>query len=132
MIVLEGQPALSPFRRERLQDRLQAIEPGLRIEGAWHAYWVEPEPGATPDGATLRRILQADAATHPRAQGAVSRYVVPRLGTISPWASKSTELLHGAGLPVKRVERGMRIDLSGWPQERRTTRPRWRGCCTIP
>jgi phosphoribosylformylglycinamidine synthase len=117
MIVLEGQPALSPFRSERLQGRLQAIAPGLRIEGAWHAYWVEPEPGATPDEPTLRRILQADEATRPRVEGAVSRYVVPRLGTISPWASKSTELLHGAGLPVKRVERGMRIDLSGWPRD---------------
>jgi len=117
MIVLEGQPALSPFRRERLQDRLQALEPGLRIQGAWHAYWVEPEAGATPDAPALHRILQADAATRPRADGAVSRYVVPRLGTISPWASKATELLHGAGLPVKRVERGMRIDLSGWPQD---------------
>jgi phosphoribosylformylglycinamidine synthase len=120
MIVLEGQPALSPFRRERLQDRLQALAPGLRIEGAWHAYWVEPEPGATPDDPTLRRILKADAATHPRADAAVTRYVVPRLGTISPWASKSTELLHGAGLPVKRIERGMRIDLSGWPQDAAT------------
>jgi phosphoribosylformylglycinamidine synthase len=47
----------------------------------------------------------------------VSRYVVPRLGTLSPWASKATELLRGAGLPVKRVERGMRIDVSGWPDD---------------
>ena len=52
-----------------------------------------------------------------RAGDAVSRFVLPRLGTISPWASKATELLHGAGLPVKRVERGTRIDLAGWPQE---------------
>jgi phosphoribosylformylglycinamidine synthase len=115
MIVLEGQPALSPFRRERLQARLQVLEPGLRIEGAWHAYWVEPEAGATPDEAALRRILQAVPQAHPRADGAVSRFVTPRLGTISPWASKATELLHGAGLPVRRVERGLRIDLSGWP-----------------
>ncbi|WP_374558562.1 phosphoribosylformylglycinamidine synthase [Thermomonas sp.] len=120
MIVLEGAPALSPFRRDRLQARLQTLVPGLRIAGAWHGYWIDPEPGATPDPAALRRILQAGesfAATEP---GAVSRYVVPRLGTLSPWASKATELLRGAGLPVKRVERGLRIDLAGWPADAAT------------
>ena len=53
----------------------------------------------------------------PRESDAVSRFVLPRLGTISPWASKATELLHGAGLDVKRVERGLRIDLTGWPND---------------
>ncbi len=116
MIVLEGQSALSPFRRERLEARLQSVHPALRLTGAWFTYWVEPEAGATPDAAALERILQAGAATQPCADGALSRYVVPRLGPISPWASKATELLHGAGLPVKRVERGTRLDLAGWPQ----------------
>ncbi|MBF6025938.1 phosphoribosylformylglycinamidine synthase [Lysobacter niastensis] len=115
MIVLEGASALSPFRRERLQARLQALHPSVRLLGAWHVYWVEPEPGQTPDAETLRRILQAAPAEAAREAGAVSRYVSPRLGTLSPWASKSTELMHGAGLPVKRVERGTRFDLAGWP-----------------
>ncbi len=115
MIVLEGAPALSPFRRERLQARLNAIAPALRIVDTRHGYWVDPEPGASPDRAALRRILQADDGFAATEAGAVSRFVVPRLGTLSPWASKATELLRGAGLPVKRVERGMRIDLVGWP-----------------
>ncbi len=118
MIVLEGQQALSPFRRERLEARLSAVVPDLRITGAWHVYFVDVEPGRDPDPAILRRILEVDAeppASH--APGAVSRYVSPRLGTISPWASKSTELLRGAGLPVRRVERGLRIDVAGWPDD---------------
>ena len=117
MIVLEGLPALSPFRRERLEARLQAFVPTVRIAGAWHVYWIEPESGVAPDPAALRRILQAEPQPQPVADGAVSRFVLPRLGTISPWASKATELLRGAGLPVRRVERGTRIDLSGWPQD---------------
>ncbi len=118
MIVLEGLPALSPFRRDRLQSRLSAIAPDLRLLGAWYTYWVEPEPGAAPDGAVLHRILQAAPGRQPLAAGASSRFVVPRLGTISPWASKATELLHGASLPVKQVERGTRIDLAGLPADR--------------
>ena len=49
MMVLEGAPALSPFRRERLESRLQSIAPSLRISGAWHVYFVQPEGSAAPD-----------------------------------------------------------------------------------
>ncbi|MBL8256935.1 MAG: phosphoribosylformylglycinamidine synthase [Pseudoxanthomonas mexicana] len=114
MIVLEGQSALSHFRRARLESKLQSLAPHVRVLGAWHVYFVEAEAGATPDLATLRRILQAGDQDGALADGAVSRFVTPRLGTLSPWASKATELLRGAGQPVKRVERGLRIDLQGW------------------
>ncbi len=117
MIVLEGQPALSPFRRARLENKLQSVVPDIRVQGAWHVYFVEPEAGATPDPAALCRILQAQEQTSAVEPGSLSRHVVPRLGTLSPWASKATELLRGAGLGVKRVERGTRIDLSGWDDD---------------
>ena len=116
MIVLEGLPALSPFRRERLEARLQSLSPSVRVLDARHIYWVQPDPGARPDAATLQRVLQAGDAAATPADGAQVRYIAPRLGTISPWASKATELLRGAGQPVRRVERGMRVELSGWPQ----------------
>ena len=114
MIVLEGQSALSQFRLARLESRLQSLLPSIRLRGAWQVYFVQPEPGASPDLQALRRILQASAEPVAAATDTQSRYVVPRLGTLSPWASKSTELLRGAGLPVQRVERGTRIDLQGW------------------
>ncbi|HZX81707.1 MAG TPA: phosphoribosylformylglycinamidine synthase, partial [Lysobacter sp.] len=115
MIVLEGASALSPFRLERLQARLRSLHPDVRIAGAWHTYWVSPEPAAQPDIEKLGQILEAGPRSAPRGEGDVSRFVTPRLGTRSPWSSKATELLRGAGQPVQRVERGMRIDLSGWP-----------------
>ncbi|KAF1688965.1 phosphoribosylformylglycinamidine synthase [Pseudoxanthomonas koreensis] len=119
MIVLEGAPALSPFRRQRLETRLQSLVPGLRVEGAWHVYFVQPGDGA-PDPAVLHRILQAGDGQAALAEGALSRFVVPRLGTRSPWSSKATELLQGAGLAVARVERGLRLDLAGWPADTAT------------
>ncbi|KAG1175197.1 hypothetical protein G6F35_016587 [Rhizopus arrhizus] len=94
-MVLEGAPALSPFRRERLESRLQSIAPSLRISGAWHVYFVQPEGSAVPDLATLCRILEAAPQADAVAEGAVSRIVVPRLGTLSPWSSKATELVRG-------------------------------------
>ncbi len=122
MIVLEGLPALSPFRRDRLQARLQPIVEDLAIVGAWHVYFVEPEPGAAPDREALGRILEGCSANEALADGAQSRFVVPRLGTLSPWATKATEILRGAGLAVKRVERGLRLDLAGLPA---AGDPRW-------
>ena len=35
MIVLEGQTALSPFRRERLEARLRAVHPAIRLKDSW-------------------------------------------------------------------------------------------------
>ncbi|WP_038897300.1 hypothetical protein, partial [Xanthomonas vasicola] len=113
MMVLEGASALSPFRRARLETRLQTLVPALRLTGAWHVYFIRAEAGQSPDQATLQRILQANAAPAARDPHAASRYVVPRLGTLSPWSSKATELVRGAGQPIQRVERGTRIDLAG-------------------
>ncbi|HVK51648.1 MAG TPA: phosphoribosylformylglycinamidine synthase [Pseudoxanthomonas sp.] len=113
MIVLEGQPALSQFRRARLESKLQSLHPDVRIRGAWHVYFIDAD-GAELDLTSLGRILQAGDQAQPQADGAVSRFVVPRLGTLSPWASKATELLRGAGLKLRRVERGLRIDLENW------------------
>ncbi|HEV8693776.1 MAG TPA: phosphoribosylformylglycinamidine synthase, partial [Lysobacter sp.] len=120
MIVLEGASALSSFRRERLQARLQVVHSDLRLLGAWWTYWVVPEADAAPERDILARILQGDFLEAPRDPAAVSRYVTPRLGTLSPWASKATELLQGAGQPIKRVERGLRYDLAGWPRDAAT------------
>ncbi|MEN1929143.1 phosphoribosylformylglycinamidine synthase [Luteimonas sp. MJ250] len=117
MIVLEGAPALPPFRRERLQARLQSIDPGIRISGAWQVYWVLADAGAAIDRPALHRILKASDAAAPVEPGATTRYVSPRLGTLSPWASKAAELLRGARLPVARVERGTRLDIVGWPAD---------------
>ncbi|MEO6365796.1 MAG: phosphoribosylformylglycinamidine synthase [Luteimonas sp.] len=117
MIVLEGLPALSPFRRERLEKKLQALHPGIRVTGAWWTYWIEPKVDAAVDHEALHRILQADGEFAPLPPDAISRFVAPRLGTLSPWASKAAELLHGAGLAIRRVERGMRVDIAEWPRQ---------------
>ena len=126
MIVLEGQPALSPFRRDRLESSLRALNDCLRVSGARHMYFVDPDAGgagdrAALDHAAIARILEgtpvAGAEPDPHAL-----FVVPRLGTLSPWASKATEILRGAGLPVHRVERGMRLDIANLPDR---TAPDW-------
>jgi len=115
MIILQGAAAYSPFRLQRLQARLQAQagHTALQITGAWQTYFVQADTELNLD--TLCRVLQAKQSLSATENGTVSRYVLPRLGTRSPWSSKATELLRGAGLPVARIEHGVRLDLRHWP-----------------
>jgi phosphoribosylformylglycinamidine synthase len=114
MIVFEGAPALSAFRQERLLARLTDVAPGLRLRACPFVYFVQPETGAAPDAQALARILAAQpAGDWPEGL----RLAVPRLGTLSPWASKATEILRGVGLPVRRVERGLAYVFEGLPAD---------------
>jgi phosphoribosylformylglycinamidine synthase len=122
MIVLEGLPALSAFRLQRLRAECQAIHPAVEVLGTHHVYLIQPRDGAAVDTGAVGAILEGCIATTPTPTGAVSRYVVPRLGTLSPWASKAGEILRGAGHAIARVERGLRIDVANWPADAETAK----------
>src|SRR3546814_17225327 len=107
MITLEGSPALSPFRRERLQARLTAISDGVRLIDCRRCYFVQPMIDPMPDTSALSRILDA-AAPQPLAAGEICVFVLTRPVTISPWAIQAAEIFRGVGLPVHRVETGPR------------------------
>ncbi|HET7359362.1 MAG TPA: phosphoribosylformylglycinamidine synthase [Rhodanobacteraceae bacterium] len=112
MIVLDGQAALSSFRLDRLNARLDAAHRGSRVLAAWFVYVVDIDQ--MPAQAARARLLEALEAKDADAQPA-SLWVVPRLGTISPWSSKATEILRGAGFALRRVERGVAYRLDGVP-----------------
>ena len=109
---LPGTPALSSFRRERLLARLQSAGLPVADIQANHEYfvWCEAEPGAQ-DRERLARLLDAAGPAAVGEAGAVLR-VVPRLGTVSPWASKATDIARNCGMDaVRRIERGLRYVL---------------------
>jgi len=112
MIALDGQSALSPFRLERLNARLDALHHGTRVQAAWHVYFVDA--AVAPAGEMHARLLQVLEAKDTTPEPATF-WVVPRLGTISPWSSKATDILHGAGFDIQRVERGLGWLISGMP-----------------
>ncbi|HEU0276821.1 MAG TPA: phosphoribosylformylglycinamidine synthase [Rhodanobacteraceae bacterium] len=112
MIVLDGRSALSDFRLARLNERIATIAKGTRVRGARHVYFVEASAPLSPAARErLARLL--DATESPPADA--SLWVVPRLGTVSPWASKATDIAHRVGLPVTRIERGSALLVDGLP-----------------
>ncbi|WP_072323172.1 phosphoribosylformylglycinamidine synthase [Luteibacter sp. UNCMF366Tsu5.1] len=114
MIALDGQSALSPFRLERLNAHLDALHHGTRVQAAWFTYFVDAD--VPPEGEARTRLLAVLEAKSAGPEGATF-WVVPRLGTISPWSSKATDILHGAGFDVRRVERGTAWRVTGMPAE---------------
>ena len=110
MIVLDGLPALSPFRLERLNRELNRVLPHARVTAAWHVYFVA-STNADLDVVHLTQVLRAT----PGAAKPAKLWVVPRLGTISPWSTKATDILHGCGFPVQRVEHGTAFAIDGGP-----------------
>ncbi|KAF0103675.1 MAG: phosphoribosylformylglycinamidine synthase [bacterium] len=100
---LKGGPALSDFRIDKL---LAALKPaGVAGLVAEYRYFVElaREPDAD-DLAFLGELLHASPHT-PEADVVL---VVPRLGTVSPWSSKATDIAANCGLQaVLRIERGV-------------------------
>jgi phosphoribosylformylglycinamidine synthase len=103
---IPGANALSAFRRLQLLPKLQAIAPEIVDLSARyvHFVWCE-EPLDDAARRTLEGLLQYGepaAAIEPHC------LVVPRLGTVSPWASKATDIAHNCGLhAVRRIERGV-------------------------
>ncbi|HEX7341098.1 MAG TPA: phosphoribosylformylglycinamidine synthase [Rhodanobacteraceae bacterium] len=110
MMVLDGQTALSPFRLDRLNARLAGMVAGVRIKDTWHVYLIDaPQPLAPTEHARLIEVLDAREGTPQPA----SLWVMPRLGTISPWSSKATDILHVAGFELARIEHGVAWRIEG-------------------
>jgi phosphoribosylformylglycinamidine synthase len=108
VLLLKGPPAYSRFRLDKLRAEL-----GLR-DGPLYAEYVHllSVDGAL-DGEELARcesLLRYGPETGwPEKDGRRVATVVPRLGTISPWSSKATDIFHICDLAkVARVERGVR------------------------
>ncbi len=105
---LLGGNALSPFKARQLLPQLQAVSDKITGLSARYVHLAAFDGGA-PDQATVHRL--ADLLTYgepyqaPTAAATVVFSVSPRLGTVSPWASKATDIAHNCGLAVRRVER---------------------------
>ncbi|HKX94013.1 MAG TPA: phosphoribosylformylglycinamidine synthase, partial [Methylibium sp.] len=101
----EGGNALSDFRAQALLPRLQAVAPRVTAVHARHVHWVVAD--AALDRAALDKLdgllRYGDAYAGPTDGELV--VVMPRLGTVSPWASKATDIAHNCGLGIRRVER---------------------------
>ena len=112
MYILLGQPAHSSFRRAKLMQQLQEQNPSVADIETQFVYFVHIHQTLnSADQHILETLLEAQVcAMHEAPSGRLT--VIPRFGTISPWASKATDIVHHCGLTtVRRVERGVMFDV---------------------
>ena len=122
MLIIPGGRAISEFRKEKILGLILKAGPNCRSVDAKFVYFadVKRELDAREQGILAQLLNAADFIEHPGTDNpSQTRTVIPRLGTISPWATKATDIFHRCGLEqVNRIERGTRwrFAVSGNPQ----------------
>ena len=109
MLILSGSSALSDFRREKLQQLLQnKLQRPVAIHAQFQHFVHVKSPLSDEQKNVLSALLNY-GEDYPAAKQSGKLYVViPRIGTISPWASKATNIAHNCGLDaISRIERGV-------------------------
>ncbi len=115
ILQIRGRCAYSAFRLRRMLAKVQAL--GVPVARLSARYWHFAEAAAAlndDETQRLRQLLEygprdpAEADEIEIRQEAAQCLVVPRLGTVSPWSSKATDIAHRCGLSkIVRLERGI-------------------------
>ena len=114
MLILPAGSALSEFRREKLLEMISGIEPTIVALSAHYFFLVETKKSLDASASDrLVDLLGSEPVSSTESFRSPSCYVVPRLGTISPWSTKATDIVRRCGLlQVLRIERGIEWTLS--------------------
>lgn len=108
MKLLPGSLALSLFRQQRLLERLRELEPAIEQVTARYLHIVDIRRELNAEESVRLERLLTYGVPFETPTSAQTLTVIPRLGTLSPWASKATDIAHNCGLhAVHRIERGV-------------------------
>ncbi|MCB1989481.1 MAG: phosphoribosylformylglycinamidine synthase, partial [Burkholderiaceae bacterium] len=105
LTTIAGGNALSPFRAQQLQPALEAIHPKIAGIAARFVHLVALDAPPTPAQHERLTALLTYGDPYQGPQDGAAVIVTPRLGTVSPWASKATDIAHNCGLALRRIER---------------------------
>jgi len=122
MMVLPGRTALSAARKVSALARIRVVAPEVTaVEARWVHIVVSDRELTVDEVEQLSSMLSYGPADPPpgpprrlETVETVSFVVTPRVGTVSPWSSKATDIAHVCGLTaVTRIERGLEWTLTG-------------------
>ena len=113
MQTIWGNPAHSEYRLNQLLLEIQSVTP-IRKLVSRHLYFIETtQPLTAEEQAHLNRLLNGvEQSIEVNEQPTC--IVTPRVGTISPWSSKATDIMHTCGIDhVQRIEHGVAYFMEG-------------------
>ncbi len=110
MLSIKGVSALSNFRKQKVLSALQAACPECSDVAARYIHFAElDQPLDDTETATLKKLLEYGPAIELRTLDKANEFLsIPRIGTITPWSTKATDIALHCGLnKIKRLERGV-------------------------
>jgi len=110
MLIFHGAAAISDFRQGQLSTALGALIPSVRAVRSAFIHFVElSDPLSQRQAEVLESLLRYGPRRHAAVEPTGKLLLaIPRPGTISPWASKATDIARNVGLHcVHRIERGI-------------------------
>ena len=114
ILKLRGVAAFSTSRLGRLQASLRQISAAISALAAEHYYFIELDAPLNADELSRLKDLLGIPAALPATSSGELILVTPRLGTISPWSSKATDIARQCGFAsIRRIERGTAYYVSG-------------------
>ncbi|MEN7344078.1 MAG: phosphoribosylformylglycinamidine synthase, partial [Pseudomonadota bacterium] len=104
LFVVPGGAALTDFKHDALLKRLQTCGFTGASISVRHAWLVFADTLGSDSGKALDALLN-NGDVYPPLESDTGFFIAPRLGTISPWSTKATDIAHGCGLDtVVRLE----------------------------
>ena len=106
MLRLAGPAAETDFRLDKLREQLHSRAAAIGAVSVNFLHFALLSRPLTGSERTVLDALLAYGTAVEAPEGDFEVVVIPRVGTISPWASKATEIARICGLPMVRLERG--------------------------
>ncbi|MEC7596489.1 MAG: phosphoribosylformylglycinamidine synthase [Pseudomonadota bacterium] len=103
-----GIQALRKFKVKSLNERIQSLIPDINLIGTEYIHFIESDLELSPSN---KKILDKLLNYTPKVDLKKSKNIItisPRIGTISPWSSKASDICQLCGLSIiSRLERGI-------------------------
>jgi phosphoribosylformylglycinamidine synthase len=104
--------AHSSFKKTQLLSRLTSISSVQSFDSQW-VYLFDQALNEQQYQSALQLLNDGQSFELRQAADEVQILVTPRVGTISPWSSKATDIFKNCNTPVHRLERGLLFTLKG-------------------
>ena len=118
MLILRGGAASTPFRLQQQLQSVQLIAPDITSLASFWIYFTE-KSGVLPSDqiGLLRQLLSVEEALSSTYKLDEQIIISPRIGTISPWSSKATDIVEHCGLGKSGQSGAWLTHNTGWMEK---------------
>ena len=117
MQMLWGNPAHSEYRLNQMLTSMSAVTAVQGLSTRF-VYFIEASQPLTSEERSHLMTLLNGCEMDIQLERMPDCVVTPRIGTLSPWSSKATDIMHTCGIAhIQRIERGIAYFFEGLPSE---------------